>query len=124
MRRRITRSAEPMQPDPMFNEARAGPFKIATATVGVPLIVLLVLYGLSQPERQQTANAPATPPAANAPATAPSANAAASQPGANAPATTSQGATGNTGAGTTGQGTTNQAPNPQEQDPREQNTRP
>ncbi len=113
MRRRITRSAgrEPVQPDPILSESRAGPIRIAAAALGIMLIVLLVLYGLSQPAPQQAANAPAAPQAAAAPP-------------ATASAAASQGATGKTGAGTTGQGATNRAPNPQEQDPIEQNTRP
>ena len=96
---------EPVQPDPTLNERRAGPFTIAAAVVAALLVVLLVLYGLSQPEHQRTEGTPA------------------SQPTANGPATTSQGAAGQNGAGT-GQGTATQVPNPQEQDPLEQNTRP
>lgn len=100
---------EPVQPDPMINDGRAGTVGIVAAALATALIVILVLHALTQPTPQASTGAVAfAPPAATAPQTAPG------------------GTTGNTGPGTTGQGTTtNQGrPLPTEQDPIEQNTRP
>lgn len=102
-----------VQPDPTLNEGRARPVGITAAVLAAAVIVIVALYGASQPARQDsTGPVAAAPPAASA-------------------ETTGQGPVGNNGSGTTGQGTTNSV-NParpqqlqqQEQDPIEQNTRP
>lgn len=48
-----------VQPDPMLEEHRAGPFRIIATAVGAAVIVVLALYGMTRPpEPQQTAAAP------------------------------------------------------------------
>ena len=90
---------EPVQPDPMLDEGRAGPVGITAAVLATALIVVIVLYGLLQPPRHETVAA--------------------------SPPDTTFETTGNTGPGTTGQGSTNSSrPQPSEQDLLEQTTRP
>jgi hypothetical protein len=98
-----------VQPDPMLEEHRAGPFQIIATTIGAAAIVTLALYGMSRPpEPQQMAaalsaesqTALAGGEAANntggqaQPANAPAQN---RQPTAQQPTTTGQGAGEHTG---------------------------
>ena len=93
-----------MQPDPTLNEGRASAVGITAAALATAVILIVVLYSLSQPPRE-----PAT---GGSLASAP-------------PATTEPTGQGNTGPGMTEQATTNRArPQPAEQDPIEQTTRP
>jgi hypothetical protein len=86
-----------VQPDPMLEEHRAGPFRIIATAVGAAVIVGLALYGMTRPpEPQQTAAAPSETQ------TAPAGG------GAQQPTTTGQGSSdkgsGGTGSGDKGSG--------------------
>lgn len=72
-----------IQPDPMLEERRAGPMRVAGTAIVATAVVVLALYGMTRPTGQ--------PQTASAPEAAQTAPAAAGSQGSTEPSTTGQG---------------------------------